>query len=129
MSATIKYNGSTIASVEDGASVELDTQGKLMAGNVTVEAAGGGGGTGISFSMYVMGDGVVYYTTVDGVATRIDTMSVAGDCSGTAPENSLVVALCRSIPSNGVNLSFVQTINLGYRANYPYACFYQVTST
>lgn len=47
MSATIKYNGSTIASVEDGASVELDTQGKLMAGNVTVEAAGGGGGGGI----------------------------------------------------------------------------------
>lgn len=43
MSATIKYNGSTIASVEDGASVELDTQGKYMSGNVTVEAAGGGG--------------------------------------------------------------------------------------
>lgn len=43
MSATITYNGSIIASVEDGASVELDTQGKLMAGNVTVEAAGGGG--------------------------------------------------------------------------------------
>lgn len=39
MSATIKYNGSTIASVEDGASVELDTQGKYMSGNVTVEAA------------------------------------------------------------------------------------------
>lgn len=38
MSATVKYNGSTIASVEDGASVELDTQGKYMSGNVTVEA-------------------------------------------------------------------------------------------
>lgn len=45
MSATIKYNGSTIASVEDGASVELDTQGKYMSGNVTIEAAGGGGGS------------------------------------------------------------------------------------
>jgi hypothetical protein len=44
MSATIKYNGSTIASVEDGKSVILDTLGKLMSGNVTVEAAGGGGG-------------------------------------------------------------------------------------
>lgn len=43
MSATIKYNGSTIASVEDGASVTLGTQGKYMSGNVTVEAAGGGG--------------------------------------------------------------------------------------
>lgn len=42
MSATVKYNGSTIASVEDGGSVTLDTQGKYMSGNVTVEAAGGG---------------------------------------------------------------------------------------
>lgn len=40
MSATIKYNGSTITSVEDGKSVILDTQGKYMSGNVTVEAAG-----------------------------------------------------------------------------------------
>lgn len=39
MSATVKYNGSTIASVEDGGSVTLDTQGKYMSGNVTVEAA------------------------------------------------------------------------------------------
>lgn len=56
MSTTVKYNGSTIASVEDGASVELDTVGKYMASNVTVEAAGGGGNNAVfSIADFVIG--------------------------------------------------------------------------
>lgn len=45
--ATIKYNGTTIASVDGGGSVTLATQGKYMSSNLTVEAAetGGGGAT------------------------------------------------------------------------------------
>lgn len=63
MSATVKYNGSTIASVEDGASVELDTQGKYMSGNVTVEAAGGGGGIVTRAVTYTYNDAnAMYYT-------------------------------------------------------------------
>jgi hypothetical protein len=41
--ATIKYNGSTIASVDGGGSVTLATQGKYMSSNLIVEAAEGGG--------------------------------------------------------------------------------------
>ena len=124
MSTTVKYNGSTIASVEDGASVELDTQGKYMSGNVTVEAASGGGVGGSTLVAVSDFMGNIYYIDSADGALKMQSTSAF---SQSVPSGSMVVLHWNGPkPPFGatlVNLSVVYSVSNGSRATYPVTDF------
>lgn len=128
MSATIKYNGSTIASVEDGKSVELDTQGKYMSGNVTVEAAGGGGGGAKTVTITASLE-TLAWVGADGVA-HYEESPLVNPVSRECLSGSLVF-FNYSILEPGTTLSVsnatrIAAIDNGSRANHRYSRIYQV---
>ena len=123
----IKYNNSTVASLNDSGTEVLETNGTFLTDDITVEyTKSGGGGGGSTVDAIFDGLGTMYYTDANG--TVQSAASVGAGNHANALLNSIIMVVCNSNPANAVsNCTKITDINMGTRANYRYVTILQAT--
>jgi hypothetical protein len=121
----IKYNNSTIASLNDSGTEVLETNGTFLTDDITIDyTKSGGGGIG-TVSAHFNGLGTCYYT--DGNGT-VQNSAATADTVVTALLGSIIMVVCDMNPAEVVsNCTKITDINMGNRANYRYVTILQAT--
>ena len=125
----IKYNNSTIASLDDSGTEVLETNGTFLTDDITVEYTKSGGGGGVQTTAIAASfKGKAYYTDASGTVQTITAatpMPGADSFSDNAISTSICTILSGKVLSS-TGLTLIEQFDLGLSANYRYAYIYQV---